>query len=76
MQKRKEEDLRTQKNSRNSVGCWSLGLGMIFLTIVLLFFFEWLGSEQTEKWIEKAVPIPEKAIEPEKSEPIKDKDKE
>jgi hypothetical protein len=37
-----------------------------FLTI-LLFFFEWLGSEQSETWVEKPVVMPKTVVQPDGS---------
>jgi hypothetical protein len=55
--------LRKQKRP----GCGVLTFGLIVLFTILLFFFEWLGSEQSEKWVEKPIAMPKTAVQPDKS---------
>jgi hypothetical protein len=33
-------------------------LVLALLAIALLFFFEWLGSEQPQKWVESPIAVP------------------
>ncbi len=47
-------------------GITLLGVLLLILTI-LLFFFEWLGSEQPQKWVEEPVAMPKKVVEPTKN---------
>jgi uncharacterized membrane protein YhiD involved in acid resistance len=54
-----------RQNRRSGCGIWTAVF--VGLTILLLFFFEYLGSEQPQKWVEEPVAIPEKIVEPEKS---------
>lgn len=31
---------------------------LALLTIALLFFFEWLGSDQQQSWVESSIAVP------------------
>ena len=33
-------------------------VALALLAMVLLFFFEWLGSEQKQKWVESPIAVP------------------
>jgi hypothetical protein len=55
--------LRKQKRP----GCGVVAFGLVILLTILLFFFEWLGSEQPEKWVEKPIAMPKTAVQSDKS---------
>jgi hypothetical protein len=45
-----------QQNRWRRRGLWLLAI--VAMLIALLFFFEWLGSEQEQKWVEKPIALP------------------
>jgi hypothetical protein len=47
-----------QQNWRRMRVLWLFAIAAIM--IVLLFFFEWLGSEQPQIWVESPVAVPSK----------------
>lgn len=48
-------------------GCAAVAIAVALLLTILLFFFEWLGSEQPQKWVEQPVTMPDKVVEPAKN---------
>ncbi len=42
-------------------------IALALLLTMMLFFFEWLGSEQPQKWVEEPVTMPDKVVEPAKN---------
>jgi hypothetical protein len=44
-----------QKHGRRR-GLWLVAIAAIM--VMLLFFFEWLGSEQSQKWVESPIAVP------------------
>jgi hypothetical protein len=47
----------------------TVAIALALLFTILLFFFEWLGSEQPQKWVEEPVTMPDKVV-----KPVKNKD--
>jgi hypothetical protein len=43
-----------QRKTRRSLILLALALGLV----ALLFFFEWLGSEQPQVWVETPIDVP------------------
>jgi hypothetical protein len=33
-------------------------IALALIMVALLFFFEWLGSEQPQKWVEQPIALP------------------
>ncbi len=55
--------MRRSKRPSNGV----LALMLVIIFTILLFLFEWLGSEQSANWVEKPVAMPQKGAQTEKS---------
>jgi hypothetical protein len=47
---------KVQQNRWRRRHLWPVAV--IALAILLLFFFEWLGSEQPQKWVETPIDVP------------------
>jgi hypothetical protein len=45
-----------QQNRWRRRGLWLFAI--VAIMVVLLFFFEWLGSEQPQKWVESPIALP------------------